>query len=69
MAQLAPPELRGEMFGLFAFSGKATAFVGPILLGSVTAITGSQRIGMGVIVAMLIGGGLLLAAVRMPARK
>lgn len=64
MAHLAPPELRGEMFGLFAFAGKATAFVGPILLGAVTAATGSQRLGMLVIVAMLIGGGILLAAVR-----
>ena len=52
------------MFGLFAFAGKATAFIGPILLGAVTAATGSQRIGMLVIVAMLIGGGILLAAVR-----
>jgi UMF1 family MFS transporter len=58
MAHLAPPELRGEMFGLFAFAGKATAFVGPILLGAVTAATGSQRLGMLVIVA------ILLAAVR-----
>lgn len=64
MAELAPAELRGEMFGLFAFSGKATAFAGPILLGAVTTITGSQRAGMAVIVAMLVIGGLLLATVR-----
>ena len=69
MAELAPAHLRGELFGLFAFSGKATAFAGPILLGAVTSITGSQRAGMAVIVAMLIAGGLLLAAVRMPPKR
>lgn len=69
MAELAPAHLRGEMFGLFAFSGKATAFAGPIILGAVTSITGSQRAGMAVIVAMLVAGGLLLAAVRTPPKS
>ena len=32
MGRLAPEDKRTEMFGLFAFSGKATAFIGPKLL-------------------------------------
>ena len=31
MARMAPPELRTEMFGLYALSGKATTFLGPPL--------------------------------------
>lgn len=36
LARVAPVQLRSQMFGLFAFSGKATAFVGPLLVGAVT---------------------------------
>jgi UMF1 family MFS transporter len=57
---MAPPELRTEMFGLFALSGKITAYVGPFLLGTVTWWTGSQRLGIAtVLVSFVIGGALL----------
>ena len=68
MARMAPEHLRAEMFGLFAFSGKATAFLGPALLGAVTAATGSQRAGMATILVFFAVGGLLLLSVREPAR-
>lgn len=64
MARLAPAHLRTEMFGLYAFSGKATAFLGPALLGFVTAATGSQRWGMATILAFFVVGGVLLLPVR-----
>lgn len=60
MARLAPVELRTEMFGLYALSGKATAFVGPALLASVTAATDSQRFGMATIIIFLVVGLALL---------
>jgi len=63
MGRLAPPELRTEMFGLMAFSGKATAFAGPLLVGALTAFSGSQRIGMTVIVLFFIAGLLLMLQV------
>ncbi len=63
MTHLAPPELRTEMFGLYALSGKATAFVGPALLGWVTAVAGSQRAGMATILAFFVVGALLLRGV------
>lgn len=69
MARLAPPERRTEMFGLYALSGKLTAFLGPFLFGMATLAFGTQRAGMGVVVVLLLAGGLLLLlAVREPAR-
>ena len=68
MARLAPPAQRTEMFGLYALSGKVTAFVGPLLFGAATVAFGTQRAGMGVVVVMLaLGGLLLLVWVREPA--
>ncbi len=66
MARLAPRELLTEMFGLYAFSGKATAFLGPILVGWVTLWTGSQRLGMATILVFLVVGFILLLPVREP---
>jgi len=63
MAHLAPENLRTEMFGLFAFSGKATAFLGPLLFGLATAATGTTRAGIAVILAFFLIGGLLLLSV------
>jgi UMF1 family MFS transporter len=63
MAHMAPPELRTEMFGLYAFSGKATAFVGPALLALATDMFQSQRAGMATILIFFIVGGILLLPV------
>jgi UMF1 family MFS transporter len=68
MARLAPAEVRTEMFGLFAFSGRATAFIGPFMLGTLTWMFDSLRIGMSTIVVFLgIGLLILLCKVREPA--
>ena len=63
LARAAPPHLRSQMFGLFAFSGKATAFLGPLLVGWVTVWYDSQRAGMSVIIILLLGGFLLMLSV------
>ncbi len=63
MAHLAPAEIRTEMFGLYALSGKATAFLGPMLVGGLTAAFDSQRVGMGGILLFFIVGGWLLRGV------
>lgn len=63
MARLAPPNLYAEMFGLFALSGKATAFLGPLLFGLVTGLTGSQRWGLATILGFFIVGLALLIPV------
>lgn len=54
MAMLAPEERSAAYFGLYALVGKATAFVGPTLVGLVAAATGSVR--WGVLVALLFVG-------------
>jgi UMF1 family MFS transporter len=68
MARLAPPERRTEMFGLFALTGKVTAFIGPFLFGTATYLAGTQRAGMATILVMFVIGGLLLTRVREPRR-
>jgi UMF1 family MFS transporter len=63
LARVAPPSLRNQMFGLYAFSGKATSFLGPLLVGWLTYISGSQRVGMSVVMGFLALGFLLLLSV------
>ncbi len=61
LARMAPPAQRNQLFGLFTLSGKATAFLGPLLVGAVTLGSGSQRAGMAVILGLwLVGLALLL---------
>lgn len=68
MARLAPEELQTEMFGLYAFSGKATAFLGPLLVGTVTEAFDSQRAGMSTILVFFVVGLLLLLPLRKTVR-
>jgi UMF1 family MFS transporter len=66
MARMAPESLRTEMFGLYALSGRATSFMGPIAFGFATAFFDSQRAGMATILVFLVAGLLLLIPVREP---
>jgi UMF1 family MFS transporter len=66
MARLAPAEMRAEMFGLYAFSGKSSAFVGPILYGVFTNAFGSDRAGMATVLVFFLVGFYLLLSVREP---
>ncbi|MFU8857648.1 MAG: MFS transporter [Deferrisomatales bacterium] len=63
LSRTAPEDLRNELFGLYALSGKVVSFLGPLLVGWVTARTGSQRAGMAVVVALFLAGLLLLLRV------
>ena len=61
MGRFIPSGAENEFFGFYAFSGKLTAFLGPFLLGVLTQMSGSQRIGVVVVVFMFIVGlGLLV---------
>ncbi len=66
MARLAPADMRTEMFGLYALSGKATAFLGPLAFAFATDLFDSQRAGMATILVFLALGLLLLLPVREP---
>ena len=64
IARLAPPDKMTQFFGLFAFSGKVTAFAAPLAVALLTNITGSQRLGMAAIVAFLVAGLVLMLGVK-----
>ena len=51
-------------FGLYALSGKATAFLAPFLIASVTAATGNQRLGISPLIVMLLLSLALLVWVK-----
>lgn len=60
LARIAPPSKMSEFFGLYALSGTATAFMGPLLVGQVTWYFGSQRAGFAsILVLMIVGLGLM----------
>ena len=58
-----------QYFGLFAFSGKATAFAAPLMIAVVTTATGSQRWGIATTALFLIGGLIFMLPVREPKRS
>jgi MFS transporter, UMF1 family len=64
LIRMAPKDRIAQYFGLFALTGKVTSFVGPLLIGAITAITASQKGGMAVLVLFFVGGLVLLARVR-----
>lgn len=64
MARISPPEKVTEFFGLFAFSGKATSFIAPSAIGLMTALTGSQRLGVAVVLVFIGIGFLLMLTVK-----
>jgi UMF1 family MFS transporter len=64
LIHMAPKDRVAQYFGLFALTGKVTSFVGPLLIGVITAVTESQKAGMAVLVAFFVAGLALLARVR-----
>ena len=69
MARMAPEAVRTELFGLYAFSGRVTAFLGPFLVGVVTLWASSQRVGMSVILAFFVVGLAILWPLREPPQE
>jgi len=64
LIRIAPRDRIAQYFGLFALTGKVTSFIGPLLIGIVTAATASQKAGMAVLVLFFVTGLVLLARVR-----
>ena len=59
MSRLTPTNKENEFFGFYAFSGKATAFVGPLLFSTIVSLTESLRLGL-LVIAVLFAIGILL---------
>ncbi|MBS0521300.1 MAG: MFS transporter [Proteobacteria bacterium] len=64
IGRLAPPGMSGEFYGLFALSGRATAWMAPLAIGIVTAATHSTRLGVACVLVFLVLGFVLLWRVR-----
>ena len=60
MGRLVPKEKVNEFFGFFAFSGKLTAFLGPLFLGLITEYFSSQRAGVSSLLVFFILGLFVL---------
>ncbi len=54
MVRHTTPERATEGFGLYALSGKATAFLAPFSIAAVTQLTGSQRLGISPLFVMFL---------------
>jgi MFS transporter, UMF1 family len=63
MGRFVPHEMENEFFGFFAFSGKLTAFIGPLLLGVLTEVSGSQRFGISIVIVLFVLGLVFLLPV------
>ena len=55
---------QGKGFGLFATSGKLTSFLGPLLVSTVTFLTGSQRLGFSAAIILLFAGLIILFKIK-----
>ncbi|WP_323009302.1 MFS transporter [Paracoccus sp. (in: a-proteobacteria)] len=64
MVRHTTPERATEAFGLYALSGKATAFLAPLLIAIVTDVTGSQRLGISPLIGMFLLALILLGWVK-----
>lgn len=57
---LIPKGREGEFFGFYNMMGKSAAIIGPLLVGYVSVVTESHRLGMLSIIVLFVIGGLLL---------
>lgn len=69
LARLAPADRDGQMFGLYATTGRAVSFLAPALFGLFTAVFATDRAGIAGIALVLLVGLLLLLPVRTPTRE
>jgi UMF1 family MFS transporter len=66
LIRLAPKDRIAQYFGLFALTGRVTSFVGPLLIGTVTAASASQKAGMAMLIVFFTVGMVLLMMVEEP---
>ena len=64
LARMVPDQKQAEFFGLFAFSGKLSSLLGPLVYGSVVGATGDHKLAMSSIIVFFLIGLVLLTLVR-----
>ena len=60
MVRHADPDRPAEAFGLFALTGKATAFLAPALIALFTYLTGNVQLGFLPVIILFLMGLFLL---------
>ncbi|MDT7618340.1 MAG: transporter, family [Pseudonocardiales bacterium] len=68
LARLAPGGREGQLFGLYATTGRAVSFIAPTLFALFTSIFGAPRAGIVGILLVLVAGLAALLPVRPPQR-
>jgi UMF1 family MFS transporter len=64
VGRLAPEGMSGEFYGLFALSGRATAWMAPLAIGILTTATQSNRLGVACVLVFLVLGFAAFLGVR-----
>ena len=64
MVRHTDPQKATESFGLYGLSGRATAFLAPMLIGLATTLTGSARLGITPVILLFLLGLVLLRWVK-----
>lgn len=64
VAQWIPPQRESEFFGFFAIMTRMAAVVGPLVYGTLVALTGSLRVAILSVTVFFVVGGALLRTVR-----
>jgi MFS transporter, UMF1 family len=67
LARSVSVEEAGRFFGLYALSGRATSFLAPASVATITLLTQSARMGMCALIVFLVAGFLLLLTAPYPA--
>jgi UMF1 family MFS transporter len=68
LARLAPEGREGEMFGLYATTGRAVSFLAPGLFALFSGVFDSSRMGIIGIAVVLLSGLVALSRVKPPPR-
>ncbi|WP_152363985.1 MFS transporter [Microlunatus speluncae] len=69
LARLSPAGHEGQLFGLYATTGRAVSFLAPSLFGLFAGIFASDRMGIIGIALVLLVGAIALLGVRPPPRE
>jgi len=69
LARLAPPGREGQLFGLYATTGRAVSFLAPSLFGLFVTLFDAQRAGIVGILLVLVAGLVALWPVRPPSAR
>lgn len=69
LARSVAPEEAGRYFGIYALAGRATSFLAPFTVASVTVLAASPRLGMATTVVFFLAGLIVLRPVPYPADR